>query len=139
MLACKKLTKYRRLIATMINSFYSFYWDVAKDWDLTLLSSSRGHAELHPYGLRRIRIFEPPTLYYAVIAVDLVLRCTWSLKLSVHLEHFNDIEGGIFMLEILEILRRWIWVYFRVETEWVRARASGDILLDELGPKIDED
>ena len=122
----------------MINSFYSFYWDVAKDWDLTLLSSARNDMQ-HPYGLRRVRVFEMPKLYYIVIAIDLVLRCTWSLKLSVHLEHFNDFEGSIFLLELAEILRRWMWVFFRVETEWVRARSTGDVLLDDLGPKIDED
>ena len=122
----------------MVNSLYSFYWDVARDWDLTLFSSNRNHPE-QPYGLRRVRFFDMPQLYYAVIAVDLLLRCSWSLKLSVHLEHFNDIEGGIFLLEIMEVCRRWMWVYFRVETEWVRLRASGDIILDELGPKIDED
>ena len=122
----------------MVNSLYSFYWDVANDWDLTLLSSDRNHPE-HPFGLRRLRVFHTPQLYYAVIWIDLLLRCSWSLKLSVHLEHFNNIEGGIFLLEILEICRRWMWVYFRVEAEWYRARQTGDVLLDELGPKIDED
>ena len=122
----------------MTNSLYSFYWDVAKDWDLTLLSSARHNPE-HPYGLRRARVFDSPLLYYTVIAIDLLLRCSWSLKLSVHLEHFNDIEGGIFLLEIFEICRRWMWVFFRVEAEWIRARASGDVLLDDLGPKIDGD
>lgn len=122
----------------MTNSLYSFYWDVAKDWDLTLLSSARNNPE-HPYGLRRQRVFDKPMLYYVVIVIDLLLRCSWSLKLSVHLEHFNDIEGGIFLLEILEICRRWMWVFFRVEAEWIRARASGDVLLDDLGPKIDGD
>ncbi len=122
----------------MTNSLYSFYWDVAKDWDLTLLSPARDQPAF-PYGLRRVRVFDMPQLYYAVIAVDLLLRCSWSMKLSVHLEHFNDIEGGIFLLEILEVYRRWMWVYFRVEAEWIRARSTGDILLDDMGPKIDED
>lgn len=125
-------------MAVTVNSLYSFYWDVARDWDLTLLSAARKDPD-HPYGLRRVRVFEMPELYWAVIAVDLVLRCSWSLKLSVHLEHFNDIEGGIFLLEFLEVCRRWMWVFFRVETEWVRARSSGDILLEDYGPKLDED
>lgn len=105
---------------------------------MKLFSSDRNDPTF-PYGLRRTRIFDNPTVYYCIIAVDLVLRCTWSLKLSVHLEHFNDIEGGIFLLELLEIVRRWGWVFFRAEAEWIRSRAVGDILLDDLGPKIDED
>ena len=52
------------------------------------------------------------------IGMDLVLRCTWSFKLSPHLDHFNDLEGGIFLMEALEVFRRWMWIFFRVETEW---------------------
>ena len=47
-----------------------------------------------------------------------MLRCTWSFKLSPHLDHFNDWEGGIFVMEFLEVFRRFIWIFFRVETEW---------------------
>lgn len=57
-------------------------------------------------------------MYYGAIVIDLMLRCTWSLKLSPHLDHFNDLEGGIFVMEFLEVLRRWMWIFFRVETEW---------------------
>lgn len=131
------------VFAILLNSFYSFYWDVAKDWDLTLFSSARErNAPGQPWGLRRQRVFQPPTVYYAAIVIDLILRCTWSLKLSVHLYHFGEYEGGIFVIEILEILRRWMWVFLRVETEWLRQRntASLDILplVDQSG-KFDEE
>ena len=84
-------------------------------------------------------------IYYVAIALDLVLRCTWSLKLSPHLDHFNDLEGGIFVMELLEVLRRWIWIFFRVETEWVRNGNVGgvvgqdDVLLANYGAKEDEE
>lgn len=74
-----------------------------------------------------------------MIGVDLLLRYAWAFKLSPHLDHFYDIEGGIFLLELLEIFRRFLWVFFRVETEWVRARHSSDVQLIDLGPKLDED
>ncbi len=71
------------VVACLINSLYSFYWDVAKDWDLTLFSSARERdAPEHPFGLRRRLLIHSPTVYYLVIALDLMLRCTWSLKLS---------------------------------------------------------
>ena len=131
------------LLFVFLNSFYSFYWDVAKDWDLTLFSSEqeRNNPE-HPYGLRRNRYFHAKQMYYTAIVIDLLLRCTWSLKLSPHLDHFNDLEGGIFVMEFLEVFRRWIWIFFRVETEWVRTSrgpALDDVLLSDYGPKIDED
>jgi hypothetical protein len=133
------------LFAVFVNSFYSFYWDVAKDWDLTLFSSSRERTSAdHPWGLRRRLYFEMKELYYVAIAMDLILRCTWSLKLSPHLDHFNDLEGGIFVMELLEVLRRWIWIFFRVETEWVRNSSMGlaqqdDILLADYSGMDDDD
>ena len=81
-------------------------------------------------------------MYYTAIVIDFFLRCTWSVKLSPHLDHFNDLEGGIFLMEFLEVIRRWMWIFFRVETEWVRNNrgpAPDDILLGEFGLKIDED
>jgi len=62
-------------------------------------------------------------------------------------------------MEILEVFRRWMWIFFRVETEWGlfavnsptlvpaddvvvrnnRGPDPDDILLGEFGGKIDED
>jgi len=126
------------LAAVFTNSFYSFYWDVAKDWDLSLFSASR-NSHLHPYGLRQRLYFPSKEIYYFAIVTDLLLRCTWSLKLSPHLDHFADFESGIFLMEFLEVGRRWMWIFFRVETEWVRNTSQGslgapgqaDILLED--------
>lgn len=107
------------LVAVFINSAYSFWWDLSRDWDLTLLLGKRERVHPdYPYGLRRHRWFHAKEFYYVAIVIDAVLRCTWSFKLSPHLDHFNDMEGGIFLIQVLEVLRRWIWIFFRVETEW---------------------
>lgn len=124
------------LVAVFLNSFYSFYWDVAKDWDLTLFSRSRSSHQ-HPFGLRPRRYLPSNELYYFAIITDLLLRCTWSLKLSPHLDHFADFESGIFLMEFLEVGRRWMWIFFRVETEWVR-NTTKDGLLGLGGPGVDD-
>jgi EXS family len=99
----------------------------------------------HPWGLRRHRFLHSNNLYYIAIVVDFFLRFTWSIKLSPHLDHFNDLEGGIFLMELLEVFRRWLWIFFRVETEWVRTSrgpAPDDVLLGEFaaaGNKYDDD
>ena len=45
---------------------------------------------------------------------------TWSIKLSPHLHHVNELEGGIFFMETIEVVRRWIWIFFRFEAEWTK-------------------
>ena len=132
------------LVAVLVNSLYSFYWDVTKDWDLTLLAGRRSRTSPHhPWGLRDRLVFRPVNLYYAVILVDLMLRCTWSMKLSPHLDKFSDFESGIFLIEFLEVFRRWMWIFFRVETEWLRNTTIGlgvdDILLGDFQGKHDSD
>ena len=121
---------------------------MAKDWDLTLFAPSpeRNNPE-HPWGLRRHTHFHAKEMYYAAIIVDLALRCTWSLKLSPHLDHFNDLEGGIFIMEFLEVLRRWMWIFFRVESEWGRSMhisistnnmANFEVVRTNRGPVLDD-
>lgn len=130
------------LLAVVVNSMYAFYWDVANDWDLSLLSRARADPG-HPYGLRRTMVFRAPEIYYVAIALDFLLRITWVLKLSPRLDQFNDWEGGVFCVQVLEVLRRWIWIFFRVETEWVRNSTSGlgqdDILLGDYSSSGKDD
>ncbi|KAK7987662.1 hypothetical protein PG989_007977 [Apiospora arundinis] len=131
--------------ACLVNSLYSFYWDVAKDWDLTLFNNEhQRNAPDQPFGLRRRLVLGPPVLYYCVIALDLTLRCTWSLKLSATLDHIADFESSLFVIGFLEVLRRWIWIFFRVETEWIRNQvtlgvAPDDILLGDYHFKDDDE
>jgi hypothetical protein len=144
-------TVYRAwVVAVLINSVYSFYWDVAKDWDLELFSylssGQRAHIPAFQYNptiLRPKLMFHSRTLYYSAISVDFLLRFTWSLKLSPHLDHFADFESGIFLLELLEVVRRWMWIFFRVETEWVRQLQVNDAmdgtLLGDYPNKEDDD
>ncbi|KAF2797778.1 EXS-domain-containing protein [Melanomma pulvis-pyrius CBS 109.77] len=132
------------LTAVFVNSGYSFYWDVTRDWDLHVFASKKERDNPdYPWGLRRHRWFHAKEFYYAAIFVDAMLRCTWSFKLSPHLDHFNDLEGGIFLMEALEVLRRWIWIFFRVECEWVRNHRGpsldDNIMLGDMVNKYDED
>ncbi|KYG40934.1 hypothetical protein M433DRAFT_148077 [Acidomyces richmondensis BFW] len=64
-------------------------------------------------------------LYYAVIAVVLFLCFAWPLKL-------------LNLPRILEIFKRFVWVFLRAKTEWARTHHSTDVLLSDMGPKLDE-
>jgi EXS family len=74
----------------------------------------------YPRGLRPVLLFNDPIVYYIAISLNLVLRLTWSLKLSSHLHSVAELESGIFLMEALELMRRWVWVFFRIEWEAVR-------------------
>ncbi|PKS06604.1 hypothetical protein jhhlp_007353 [Lomentospora prolificans] len=131
------------VIASLIQSSYTFYWDVAKDWDLTLFRPAKERlSSEYPAGLRWRTVFEPWT-YYAVIALDLVLRFTWLFRVGPGLVRLPDGEKMVFFLQFVEVFRRWVWIFFRVETEWVRSTSSGlgldDILLGDYDGKHEED
>jgi hypothetical protein len=106
-----------RFIFAFINSGYSFWWDVVKDWDFTLFSPNRLDRE-HPYGLRRHRNFSSDRLYHYVIIADLALRFSWLWRVVPGLTWLSETESGLFILMFLEVARRWMWVFFRVEAEW---------------------
>ncbi|GKV21329.1 hypothetical protein SLEP1_g31317 [Rubroshorea leprosula] len=50
-----------------------------------------------------------------VIGSSLILRCTWTYKLSAHLHH-NYLT--VFTITALEMCRHFQWVFFHVENEW---------------------
>ncbi|XP_010522320.1 PREDICTED: SPX and EXS domain-containing protein 5 isoform X1 [Tarenaya hassleriana] len=94
------------------NTFFSFFWDVLRDWDLSVFT--------------RVFRFSKPNLcsrllhrrrwvYAWVIGSNLILRGTWTYKLSSHLRN-NYIT--VFVITALEIFRRFQWAFFRIEKEW---------------------
>ncbi|KAG6378268.1 EXS family-domain-containing protein [Boletus reticuloceps] len=123
------------LISCIINSLYSFWWDLTNDWGLCLLTRSstnsredqtlslldatRRRGASYPYGLRSVLLY-PLSAYPMVIFLNFILRMTWSIKLSSHLYSQSHGSVLIFWLEIAEVLRRWVWVFLRIEWETVR-------------------
>ncbi|XP_019055871.1 PREDICTED: SPX and EXS domain-containing protein 5-like isoform X2 [Nelumbo nucifera] len=100
------------LLSSVINSLYSFYWDVIQDWDLSIFSP------IFRFNRPRIcsnMLYGRKWVYFWAIGSNLILRCTWTYKLSSHLRH-NYLT--VFTITALEILRRFQWVFFRVENEW---------------------
>ncbi|KAI0081348.1 EXS-domain-containing protein [Panus rudis PR-1116 ss-1] len=112
--------------------------DEGHPYEHTVMNASTYGQIQYPWGLRPTLLF-PLALYPFAIVADLILRMTWSAKLSSHLHSSSESATFIFSLELAEILRRWMWVFIRVEWEILkeplgRARAS---LEDH--PHIDHD
>ncbi|TFK23964.1 EXS-domain-containing protein [Coprinopsis marcescibilis] len=79
----------------------------------------------YPYGLRPVLLF-PLVLYPILIIINLMLRMSWTTKLATHLHASRDGSMTILLLEISEILRRWLWVFIRVEWEVVKKLSEGE-------------
>lgn len=87
-----------------------------------------------PPFLRPTLLLPDPLIYYLAIGIDLLLRFTWSLKLSSHLHEIHEIESGVFLMEGLEVARRWMWTFLRIEWEAVKKSAApggSSILMDD--------
>lgn len=120
----KLIADVHRLLAALINSLYSYWWDLTNDWGFDLLRSKPTQGEdlqPHPFGLRT-RLMYPLPYYPFVVFANLVLRLTWSVKLSPHLHSHSEGSGVIFWTEVAELVRRWMWVFLRVEWEIVKEK-----------------
>ncbi|CAN0436450.1 unnamed protein product, partial [Ectocarpus fasciculatus] len=93
--------------AALLNSVYSFAWDVKMDWGLGQRGSRR-------WGLRNTLLIchEAPWPYYVAVAVDLVLRLTWVARLAEG--HFRSVDM-VLTLELLEVS----WVLIGIRHQWV--------------------
>lgn len=82
------------------------------------------HRPKYPYGLRETLLYPLP-VYPLLIFFNLILRMTWSVRLSSHISATREGHIAFLWLEIAEIARRWLWVFLRVEWEVIK-KAQGD-------------
>ena len=98
------------LVSSVIHAVFNFIWDIYMDWGL-----------LHYRNLLREKlIYRWRILYYLAILENLILRFAWCLKLSLGLHLSARYNLFYTLLASLEILRRFVWNFFRVEYEHVK-------------------
>ncbi|KAH3685313.1 hypothetical protein WICPIJ_003710 [Wickerhamomyces pijperi] len=110
-------------LISFVNSCYGFYWDLNRDWNL--FGSG--------YTLRSKRLY-PVIFYYAAIGFDFFGRFVWLFKLTSTDRYLNVIlyqsEVGVYLLQILEITRRFVWILVKCEIDY--------IVMDPLDRKADD-
>lgn len=122
-----KLTKIW-VLASLINSTYSFIWDVNNDWDLKFFQKFIYGKNDH--GVLRLKLhYNFKLFYYIAILLDFQFRYIWVLKFSPKYENANlfwnflsclyTTEFGLYCLQTIEIFRRWIWVFIKVEVDFI--------------------
>ncbi|GAV28893.1 hypothetical protein PMKS-002371 [Pichia membranifaciens] len=127
------------VLFTFINSSYSLYWDITNDWNfgffLKFLSDKPN------VKLLRNKLLYSKEAYVLAIIIDFQLRFIWVYGLifanptspspSTAAKFFTTLfttEMGTFLLECLEIFRRWVWVFLKIETEHVMISSVSDFI-----------
>jgi hypothetical protein len=107
----------------LLNSTFSLIWDICVDWYKLFLKNRQ---------LPRKRIHFRRWTYILSTILNIILRYIWILKISViynvvdsfvtsgHVEvKVKQLQSLEFFLIACELVRRWVWVFFRLEREWV--------------------
>ncbi|KAI4341037.1 hypothetical protein MLD38_025811 [Melastoma candidum] len=121
------------LFSGIVNSLYSYYWDVTRDWDLSCFTRIFKFSKPSPLSSL---LYGKKWVYLWVLGSNLILRCTWTYKLSAHLRH-NYLT--VFTIAALEIFRRFQWAFFRVENEWNKMNSKSSIQLSPTESGNEED
>lgn len=97
-------------LAAVVNSVFSFFWDLTMDWGL-----------LQAGGLRPVLLFKQlPCFYQVAIVLNLLGRTLWSLRWS---PQATAMMGSFFLptlQQAAEVLRRCFWNLLRVEWECIK-------------------
>ncbi|XP_057417468.1 phosphate transporter PHO1 homolog 1-like isoform X2 [Lotus japonicus] len=89
---------------------YQLYWDFVKDWGLFQMNSKNP-------GLRNELMLRTKAIYYFSMGLNFTLRLAW-LQTVLH-SSFEDVDYRVtsLFLAALEVIRRGLWNFFRLENE----------------------
>ncbi|KAF5279086.1 hypothetical protein FQA39_LY05764 [Lamprigera yunnana] len=118
------------IAACIVNSCYAYTWDIKMDWGL--FDKAAGENKL----LREEIVYSSTFFYYFAIVEDFVLRFIWAL--SLYLTEMQYVSSDLLtsVLAPLEVFRRFVWNFFRLENEHLnncgKFRAVRDISVAPL-------
>ncbi|CRG93654.1 G-protein associated signal transduction protein, putative [Plasmodium gallinaceum] len=98
----------------VIGSTYMYIWDLYCDWGLL--------KEYNTLLRKNNNIMYPPHYYYIGGFINLIFRLTWAITIMpISLFENKEINSFLitFFLMFIEVLRRSIWICFRLENEHV--------------------
>ncbi|KAM9325605.1 solute carrier family 53 member 1 [Gastrophryne carolinensis] len=104
---------YLWIISYVISSLYTLIWDLKMDWGL--FDKNAGENTF----LREEIVYPQKAYYYCAIIQDVVLRFAWTIQISLSTlnlhDNISDIIATVFAP--LEVFRRFVWNFFRLENE----------------------
>ncbi|MCL7030075.1 hypothetical protein MKW94_015979 [Papaver nudicaule] len=108
----KKGTSWRvmAVVSSAIAAIMSTYWDIVKDWGLLQRHSK------NPW-LRDKLLISHTSVYFVAMVLDVILRLAWLQSvLNFHVTFLHR-TALTTIVSCLEILRRGMWNFFRLENE----------------------
>ncbi|XP_017159879.1 xenotropic and polytropic retrovirus receptor 1a [Poecilia reticulata] len=104
---------YLLIVFSTISSLYTLTWDLIMDWGLF----DRGAGE--NTFLREEIVYPHKAYYYFAIVEDVLLRFAWTIQISLSTMTKPHSVGNIVatILAPLEVFRRFVWNFFRLENE----------------------
>lgn len=144
--ALDQLNKLNRwwYFSSAVSSAYSFVWDVKMDWGYEAFEFLFGgnYRSFMPLRDHNKLVFRNYVAYYGIIALDFILRFIWVFKIFVIKETeidlrltnqvgnflfgYDFLSVGFALLELLEILRRWLWCFLKLESDLVKLQLADD-------------
>ncbi|KAG2206889.1 hypothetical protein INT47_007646 [Mucor saturninus] len=100
------------LFSAMFSNVFAFVWDIVMDWGIIQVGTDR-------VCIRKDLHFSEPWSYVLAVGINASIRL---LKFGSHLHHIHP-----FCVDLAEIARRWTWVIFRFENEWIKRYYSEPI------------
>ncbi|XP_065198397.1 xenotropic and polytropic retrovirus receptor 1 homolog [Sycon ciliatum] len=98
------------VLSALVSTTYTSYWDLFRDWGLMNRNCQ------HRF-LRQELVYSRRWCYYVAMVGDVVMRLLWTLTVSIG-------EGGLIhsellktVLSVIEVFRRFVWNFFRLENE----------------------
>ncbi|CAI9785253.1 unnamed protein product [Fraxinus pennsylvanica] len=102
--------KYIAWIASAVATIFGTYWDIVIDWGLLRCNSKN-------YLLREKLLIPHKSVYFVAMVLNVFLRLAWmQTVMSVTIFSLNG-QTLIATVAALEIIRRGIWNFFRLENE----------------------
>ncbi|MEQ2271281.1 Xenotropic and polytropic retrovirus receptor 1 [Xenotaenia resolanae] len=104
---------YLLIVFSVISSLYTLIWDLRMDWGLF----DRGAGE--NTFLREEIVYPQKAYYYCAIVEDVILRFAWTIQISLATMTRSHSVGDMVatILAPLEVFRRFVWNFFRLENE----------------------
>ncbi|MCL7041959.1 hypothetical protein MKW94_001429 [Papaver nudicaule] len=98
------------ILSSVVSAIISTYWDLVVDWGLFQKNSKNRF-------LRDKLIVPQQNVYFAAIVLNILLRFAWLQTVFKFKLPFLHMEAMVTIFACLEIIRRGMWNFFRLENE----------------------